>query len=157
MRAGQHAQLVSRRAAIMTWTQRKRPRTCIAHGSLRRSASKYNLSDAIKKMFVGAFSAALATLLLISDPAGANPVKEAVSNLLPGTQPAGGSAPGNTSPGEGGSTSSSAPEQKKTERLAAPAEGVTPIFSFDSDQLTLDNLLQEAMSYIKGARTRFPR
>ena len=35
--------------------------------------------------------------------------------------------------------------------LAAPAQGVTPILTEDTDQATLDDLFAQAMSYIRGA------
>jgi hypothetical protein len=38
----------------------------------------------------------------------------------------------------------------KPDSAPAPAAGVTPIYTEDTDQVTLDQLLSEAMSFIKG-------
>jgi hypothetical protein len=42
------------------------------------------------------------------------------------------------------------PSLPKPDSAPAPAAGVTPIYTEDTDQVTLDQLLSEAMSFIKG-------
>lgn len=94
------------------------------------------------------FSGLVAAMLLASLPAAANPVADLLApKTEPSTQtPA--SANGSDTVGTEDDSANSLP---KPEPSAAPASGVTPIYTEDTDQITLDNLLSEAMSFIKGA------